>query len=129
MKTLAPEKRCALRPAVRLTVCREAGRPHRRHNCQLYPCKQPARHPECVDGSGPDACSPMLAGRRQLSLKQEEVSMRSSVVRSLQPAVLLCVLTLIAGSAFGQSQDMKAMAQQFGQSAKANAAALRMYSW
>ena len=28
-----------------------------------------------------------------------------------------------------QSADMKAMAQQFGQSAKANAAALRMYSW
>jgi hypothetical protein len=43
--------------------------------------------------------------------------------------VFLGVLTLIAGSAFGQSQDMKAMAQQFGQSAKANAAALRMYSW
>ncbi len=30
---------------------------------------------------------------------------------------------------FTQSQDMKAMAQQFGEGAKANAEALRMFSW
>ena len=39
-------------------------------------------------------------------------------------------LALVLGVALcAQSSDMKAMAQQFGQSAKANAAALRMYSW
>jgi hypothetical protein len=43
--------------------------------------------------------------------------------------VLLGGFTLLAGSASAQSQDMKVMAQQFGQSAKANAEALRMYSW
>ena len=36
---------------------------------------------------------------------------------------------LLAGSASAQSEDMKAMAQQFGQSAKQNATALRMYAW
>jgi hypothetical protein len=48
---------------------------------------------------------------------------------SLQSATLAVIVTLSAGIAHAQSQDMKAMAQQFGQSAKANAAALRMYSW
>ena len=39
-------------------------------------------------------------------------------------------MTILLGVALcAQSSDMKAMAQQFGQSAKANAAALRMYSW
>jgi hypothetical protein len=38
-------------------------------------------------------------------------------------------MALLGGSSSAQSQDMKAMAQQFGQSAKANATALRMYSW
>ena len=39
-------------------------------------------------------------------------------------------LTILLGVALcAQSSDMKAMAQQFGQSAKANATALRMYSW
>lgn len=39
-------------------------------------------------------------------------------------------LTILLGVALcAQSSDMKAMAQQFGHSAKANAAALRMYSW
>ena len=37
--------------------------------------------------------------------------------------------SLVANVASGQSVDMAAMAQQVGQSAKANAAALRMYSW
>jgi len=36
---------------------------------------------------------------------------------------------LFAAPAAAQSVDMKAMAQQFGQSAKANAQALRMYTW
>jgi hypothetical protein len=40
---------------------------------------------------------------------------------------LLCAS--LAGLASAQSTDMKAMAQQFGQSAKANAQALRMYTW
>ena len=39
-------------------------------------------------------------------------------------------LTILLGVALcAQSSDMKAMAQQFGQSAKANATALKMYSW
>jgi hypothetical protein len=33
------------------------------------------------------------------------------------------------GTSIAQSSDMKAMAQQFGESAKANAAALKAYSW
>jgi hypothetical protein len=55
--------------------------------------------------------------------------MRPSIVKSLQSAAFSGLFALVAGSASAQSQDMKAMAQQFGQSAKANAAALRMYSW
>jgi hypothetical protein len=43
--------------------------------------------------------------------------------------VLAGLFVLLAGSASAQSQDMKAMAQQFGQSAKQNAMALRMYAW
>ena len=43
--------------------------------------------------------------------------------------ILASCLSLTAALAFAQSADMKAMAQQFGQSAKANAAALKMYSW
>ena len=50
-------------------------------------------------------------------------------MKSLQSATLALLVTLSAGTANAQSQDMKAMAQQFGQSAKANAAALRIYSW
>jgi hypothetical protein len=50
-------------------------------------------------------------------------------MKSLQSATVALLLTLPAALASAQSQDMKAMAQQFGQSAKANAAALRMYSW
>jgi hypothetical protein len=39
-------------------------------------------------------------------------------------------LAILLGVALcAQSADMKTMAEQFGQSAKANAAALRMYSW
>jgi len=44
-------------------------------------------------------------------------------------AFLAVSFVLLRAFAFAQSQDMQAMAQQFGQSAKANAAALRMYSW
>jgi hypothetical protein len=44
-------------------------------------------------------------------------------------AAMFALFALFAGLAFAQSEDMKAMAQQFGQSTKANAAALRMYSW
>jgi hypothetical protein len=50
-------------------------------------------------------------------------------MRSLKAAALAGLFASVAGLASAQSQDMKAMAQQFGQSAKANAAALRMYSW
>jgi hypothetical protein len=49
--------------------------------------------------------------------------------RSAALAAMFALFAMCAGLAFAQSQDMKAMAQQFGQSAKANAAALRMYSW
>ena len=41
-------------------------------------------------------------------------------------ALLVVPVVLLAGSVSAQSQDMKAMAQQFGQSAKQNAMALRM---
>jgi len=50
-------------------------------------------------------------------------------MKSLYPVVLAGLLVLHAGSAAAQSEDMKAMAQQFGQSAKQNAMALRMYAW
>ena len=50
-------------------------------------------------------------------------------MKSLYPVVLAGLLVLHGGSAAAQSQDMKAMAQQFGQSAKQNATALRMYAW
>ncbi len=50
-------------------------------------------------------------------------------MKVLQSATVAALFACSAGTAFAQSQDMKAMAQQFGQSAKANAAALRMYSW
>ena len=48
---------------------------------------------------------------------------------SLYSTVLAGLFVLLAGSASAQSEDMKAMAQQFGQSAKQNAMALRMYAW
>jgi hypothetical protein len=44
-------------------------------------------------------------------------------------AALVGLLLLSATNVFAQSQDMKALAQQFGDGAKANAQALRMYSW
>ena len=44
-------------------------------------------------------------------------------------AALALLLVSAPGRISAQSQEMKAMAQQFGQSAKANAAALRMYTW
>ena len=47
----------------------------------------------------------------------------------LYSAVLAGLFVGHAGSAAAQSEDMKAMAQQFGQSAKQNAMALRMYAW
>jgi hypothetical protein len=50
-------------------------------------------------------------------------------MRSLQAAALAGLFASLTVLASAQSQDMKAMAQQFGQSAKANAAALHMYSW
>jgi hypothetical protein len=50
-------------------------------------------------------------------------------MKSLRAAALSVLFALLASLASAQSQDMKAMAQQFGQSAKANAAALRMYTW
>ena len=48
---------------------------------------------------------------------------------SLYSTVLAGLFVLLTGSASTQSEDMKAMAQQFGQSAKQNAMALRMYTW
>ena len=50
-------------------------------------------------------------------------------MKLLYSAVLVALFVLHAGSAAAQSEDMKAMAQQFGQSAKQNAMALRMYAW
>jgi hypothetical protein len=50
-------------------------------------------------------------------------------MKSLYSAMLAGLFVLLAGSAAAQSEDMKAMAQQFGQSAKQNAMALRMYAW
>src|SRR3954447_24764827 len=50
-------------------------------------------------------------------------------MKLLCSAALVGLLVLHAGSAAAQSEDMKAMAQQFGQSAKQNAMALRMYAW
>src|SRR3954454_24754814 len=52
-----------------------------------------------------------------------------AIMKSLYSAVLAALFVLHAGSAAAQSQDMKALAQQFGQSAKQNAMALRMYAW
>ena len=43
--------------------------------------------------------------------------------------MLAGLFVLLAGSASAQSQDIKALAQEFGQSAKQNAMALRMYAW
>jgi hypothetical protein len=56
--------------------------------------------------------------------KEEKV-----IMKWLYSAVLMGLFVLYAGSAAAQSEDMKAMAQQFGQSAKQNAMALRMYAW
>src|SRR4051794_1710476 len=47
----------------------------------------------------------------------------------MKTLVTVSVTFLLAAALCAQSSDMKAMAQQFGQSAKANAAALRMYTW
>jgi hypothetical protein len=50
-------------------------------------------------------------------------------MKTIRIAALAGLVTLFAWPVFAQSQDMKAMAQQFGEGAKANAQALRMYSW
>jgi hypothetical protein len=50
-------------------------------------------------------------------------------MKAIHSATIAGLIALLGGLASAQSADMKAMAQQFGQSAKANAAALRMYSW
>src|SRR5471032_2887571 len=50
----------------------------------------------------------------------------TKLARSTAIAVLLMLLPRYASA---QSTDMKAMAQQFGEGVKANAAALRMYTW
>lgn len=50
-------------------------------------------------------------------------------MKPLKIGTLASAFALVAGLAAAQSSDMQAMAQQFGQSAKQNAAALRMYSW
>jgi hypothetical protein len=50
-------------------------------------------------------------------------------VKTFQSTALAVLSALIASVAFAQSQDMKALAQQFGESAKANADELKMYSW
>jgi hypothetical protein len=47
----------------------------------------------------------------------------------VKQAVIAAALVLIAAAAAGQSSDMQAMAQQFGVSARQNAAALKMYTW
>jgi hypothetical protein len=47
----------------------------------------------------------------------------------MKSMLLTCALALVAATAFGQSSEMKAMAQQFGVTAKQNAAALKMYTW
>jgi hypothetical protein len=52
-----------------------------------------------------------------------------AIMKPLYSALLAGLFVLLAGSAAAQSQDMKAMAQEFGQSAKQNAMALRMYAW
>jgi hypothetical protein len=54
---------------------------------------------------------------------------RSRGRRQVGAVVLAGLSLLFTASASGQSEDMKAMAQQFGQSAKQNAMALRMYTW
>ena len=50
-------------------------------------------------------------------------------MKSLQSGSLAVLVHVVCRVRLRQSQDMNAMAQQFGQSAKANAAALRMYSF
>lgn len=50
-------------------------------------------------------------------------------MKPLNAVALASACALVAGLASAQSSDMKALAQQFGQSAKQNAAALRMYAW
>jgi hypothetical protein len=54
-------------------------------------------------------------------------------MKRLCPSSLALSLALLFASfpnlVFGQSQDMKAMAKQFGEGVEANAQALRMYSW
>jgi hypothetical protein len=50
-------------------------------------------------------------------------------MKTFRIAVFAGLAALPTGNAFAQSQDMKAMAQQFGEGVKANAQALRMYSW
>jgi hypothetical protein len=51
------------------------------------------------------------------------------MITLLRSTTLAFLFTSLAGFASAQSTDMKAMAQQFGQGAKANAQALRMYGW
>ena len=51
------------------------------------------------------------------------------IMTSFRSTMLAGLFVLLAGSASAQSQDMKALAQEFGQSAKQNAMALRMYAW
>ena len=46
-------------------------------------------------------------------------------MKTFQSTAVAVLSALIASVAFAQSQDMKAFAQQFGESAKANAAGLR----
>jgi hypothetical protein len=55
--------------------------------------------------------------------------MTSRFTTSLRSVALAGLFVGLAGPASAQSQDMKAMAQQFGEGAKANAQALRMYAW
>jgi hypothetical protein len=50
-------------------------------------------------------------------------------MKNLRILALGGLVALCTSNALAQSQDMKAMAQQFGEGAKANAQALRMYSW
>jgi len=51
------------------------------------------------------------------------------MITCFRSAALALLCASLASVASAQSTEMKAMAQEFGQSAKANAQALRMYTW
>jgi hypothetical protein len=69
--------------------------------------------------------APCSSAQRPVSVNHKGLDM----ITFFRSTALALLFVSLAGLASAQSTEMKAMAQQFGQSAKANAQALRMYTW